>query len=197
MYSSKPTIVYGFHGIDKTSALKILTQKDNFRHSDNNYDWLGRGVYFWENNLERAKQYAIQDSKRCNSTVKDPFVLGAVLELGNCLDLLDQKYNDFLKVAYLQLEQDLNAVGIELPKNRNFNSTDFDFKARELDCAVIRYACALAEDAGEPFDSIRAAFIEGNALYEGAKFYSENHIQLAIINPNCIKGIFLPREKQN
>lgn len=122
MYSSKPTIVYGFHGIDKTSALKILTQKDNFRHSDNKYDWLGRGVYFWENNLERAKQYAIQDSKRCNSTVKDPFVLGAVLELGNCLDLLDQKYNDFLKVAYLQLEQDLNAEGIELPKNRNFSS---------------------------------------------------------------------------
>jgi hypothetical protein len=197
MYSSKPSIVYGFHGIDKSSAYKILTQEDNFHHSDNKYDWLGNGVYFWENNLERAKQYAIQDNKRTESSVKEPFVLGAVLELGNCLDLLDQKYNDFLKLAYQQLKQDLVAEDIALPVNKNFNSNDFDFKARELDCAVIRYACALAEDAGNPFDSVRAAFIEGDALYEGAKFYSENHIQLAIINPDCIKGIFLPRDKQN
>jgi len=197
MYSSKPSIVYGFHGIDKSSAYKILTQEDNFHHSNNKYDWLGNGVYFWENNLERAKQYAIQDSKREKSSVKEPFVLGAVLELGNCLDLLDQKYNDFLKVAYQQLKQDLVAEDIALPMNKNFNLNDFDFKARELDCAVIRYACALAEDAGDPFDSVRAAFIEGDALYEGAKFYSENHIQLAIINPDCIKGIFLPRDKQN
>jgi hypothetical protein len=40
-----------------------------------------------------------------------------------------------------------------------------------------------------------AAFIEGQQLYDGAKFYSQNHIQLAIINPDCIKGIFLPRAK--
>ena len=197
MYSSKPSIVYGFHGIDKSTAFKILTQEDNFKHSNNKYDWLGYGIYFWENNLERAKQYSIQDSKRANSSINEPFVLGAVLELGNCLDLLDQKYNDFLKVAYQQLKNDLEAEGIELPTNKNINSNDFDFKARELDCAVIRYACTLAEDAGAPFDSIRAAFIEGNELYDGAKFYSENHIQLAVINPDCIKGIFLPRDKQS
>lgn len=27
MYSSKPTFVYGFHGIDKRAALRILLQK--------------------------------------------------------------------------------------------------------------------------------------------------------------------------
>lgn len=43
------------------------------------------------------------------------------------------------------------------------------------------------------FDSVRAAFWEGKPLYEGASFKTENHIQLAILNPNCIKGIFLPR----
>jgi len=197
MYSSKPSIVYGFHGLDKKIALKILNHEDNFHHSKNKYDWLGSGIYFWENNLERARQYAVEDSKRSTSSINEPFVLGAVLELGNCLDLFDQKYNDFLKEAYRQLKQDLEAEGKEPPKNTHFGSTDFDFKARELDCAVIRYACALAEELNEPFDSIRAAFIEGTPLYDGAKFYSENHIQLAIINPNCIKGIFLPRVKQS
>lgn len=194
MYSSKPTIVYGFHGLDKDIAISILNQKSEFKHSNNKYDWLGNGVYFWENNLERAHQHALQDSQRAASNVKDPFVLGAVIELGNCLDLLDQKYNDFLKEAYQQLKDDLEAEGTPLPGNRSFGKTDFDFKARELDCAVIRYACALAKEQSEPFDSVRAAFIEGDPLYDGARFFSENHIQLAIINPDCIKGIFLPRK---
>lgn len=195
MYDSKPAIVYGFHGMDKEAALKILNQESEFRHSNNAYDWLGSGVYFWENNFERARQYAIEDSERKHSSIKVPFVLGSVIELRNCLDLLDQRYNDLIRLAHKQLKRSLEAEGKTLPKNRNFGSSDFDFKARELDCAVIRYACALADDAGESFDSVRAAFIEGEPLYEGSKFYSNNHIQLAIINPNCIKGIFLPRVK--
>lgn len=197
MYSSKPAIVYGFHGLDETIGLDILNQKQEFRHSNNRYDWLGNGIYFWENNLDRAREYARLDSKRPGSTVKNPFVLGAVIELGNCLDLLDQKYNDFLKQSYSQFKDDMQAEGKKLPVNGAFGTSDFDFKKRELDCAVIRYACALAKNAGQPFDSVRAAFIEGPPLYDGAKFHSENHIQLAIINPDCIKGIFLPRSKSN
>jgi hypothetical protein len=195
MYSSKPAIVYGFHGLDETIGIEILNQKQEFRHSDNSYDWLGKGVYFWENNHRRAKEYALLDSKRPGSNVKTPFVLGAVIELGNCLDLLDQEYNNFLKKAYDLFKTDMLDQGRNLPVNGAFGASDFDFKKRELDCAVIRFACTLAEKAGQPFDSVRAAFIEGQQLYDGAKFYSQNHIQLAIINPDCIKGIFLPRTK--
>jgi len=68
-------------------------------------------------------------------------------------------------------------------------------KSVDLDCAVIRYAVALAQAEGIKFDSVRAVFWEGEALYPGAGFRTHNHIQLSIINPNCIKGIFLPREK--
>lgn len=71
---------------------------------------------------------------------------------------------------------------------------DIDFKKRELDCAVIRYAVKMAEELDEPFDSVRAAFWEGNELYPGAGFKEFNHIQIAIINPECIKGVFLPRD---
>jgi hypothetical protein len=47
------------------------------------------------------------------------------------------------------------------------------------------------------FDSVRAAFWEGEELYPQAGFKTHNHIQLSIINPDCIKGIFLPRQKTN
>lgn len=115
--------------------------------------------------------------------------------MGNCLDLLDQKSLDFLKLAYEELKKDLEFQGLPLPENSSFGKNDFDFKKRELDCAVIRYAHALAEEEGIYFDSVRVAFIEGEEIYENAGFKIQNHIQLAIINPNCTKGIFLPREK--
>lgn len=196
MYSSKPNIIYGFHGMDKDAALPILLKEDNFKHSNNAYDWLGNGVYFWENNYERAKQYAVEDKNRKNSKIKEPFVLGAIIELGNCLDLFDQKHIDFLKFSYEEMLNSLKLQNKVLPVNKKFGQNDFDFKCRELDCAVIRYAHTLAKNAGKQFDSVRAAFLEGNPLYEGAKFYEKNHIQVAILNPNCIKGIFYPREKE-
>ncbi|HHD78343.1 MAG TPA: hypothetical protein ENK98_01690 [Epsilonproteobacteria bacterium] len=194
MYSTKPAFVYGFHGLDKSVAFNILNQKTDFKPSNNNYDWLGEGVYFWENNYARAKEYAEIAAQRTGATIKDPFVLGSIIDLGNCLDLLDQKYLDFLKIAYENLKADLVSQNRELPTNSAFGPNDFDFKKRELDCAVIRYAHQLAEESGEKFDSVRAAFWEGEELYHGAGFRKGNHIQIAILNPNCIKGVFLPRE---
>jgi len=195
MYSKKPSFIYGFHGLDKDVAYKILNQKAEFRPSNNKYDWLGDGVYFWENNFERAEKYAILDSERENTKIKTPFVLGTVLDLGNCFDLLEQKNLEFLKFAYEEFSKSLKEDGEELPENTSFveGEDDFDFKKRELDCAVIRYAHALAKEDGLEFDSVRAAFWEGELLYPGASFKAENHIQIAILNPDCIKGIFLPR----
>jgi hypothetical protein len=177
MYSSKPALVFGFHGIDREAAIRILNQQDDFHHSQNDYDWLGHGIYFWENNLSRAKQYAKMDSNRAGSKTTEPFVLGAVLELGNCLDLLSQDGIEFVKEAYVEFKEAYAELNIgPLPANKSFNSNDFDFKKRELDCAVIRFACELAKDVGKPFDSVRAAFVEGGELYPGAKFHSHNHI---------------------
>lgn len=196
MYSSKPAYVFGFHGLDKDVGKDVLNGKTELRHSKNSYDWLGHGVYFWENSLERARQYAVDDSKRKHSKIKTPFVIGAIIDLGNCFDLLDKQHLDFLAFAYDELARGLIEAGADLPINAPFGSNDFDFKKRELDCAVIRYAIDIAKLNGIKFDSVRAAFWEGEPLYPNAGFKSHNHIQLCIINPDCIKGVFLPRDKQ-
>lgn len=197
MYTKKPSFIYGFHGLDKDIALEILTKKQDFKPSHNKYDWLGDGVYFWENNPERAFKYAEESSKRKNSKIKTPFVLGVVIDLKNCFDLLEQRNLEFLAWSYSEFSKSIKEDNLKLPKNTQFYNDDFDFKKRELDCAVIRYAHELAKREGEKFDSVRAAFWEGEELYEGAGFRKENHIQLAILNPECIKGIFLPRNKIN
>jgi hypothetical protein len=158
VYSSKPAYVFGFHGLDKNVGKAVLNGKTELRHSTNPYDWLGHGVYFWENSYERAKQYADEDSQRKHSKIKTPFVIGSIIDLGNCLDLLDKQHLDFLAFAYHEMVQGLNEAGTELPTNSPFGVNDFDFKKRELDCAVIRYAIDIAKLNGIKFDSVRAAF---------------------------------------
>ena len=185
MYSSRSGMVYGFHGLDREAGLKILNREERFESSDNDYDWLGPGVYFWEDNLERAWEYA--ENPDTKATIKTPFVLGAVIELGKCLDLLDQAWIDFLKKAYQELEKDMENAGKTLPQNNPSGS-------RRLDNAVVKHACRWAKEQGEPFDSVRSVFIEGGPLYENSGFRMKNHIQLAIINTDCIKGVFLPEE---
>lgn len=198
MYSTKPHVVYGFHAINEADGLDILNNRASFISSNNKYDWLGRGVYFWENSYERAKQYALEDMQRQHTKIQVPFVLGAVIELGNCLDLLDQKNIDLLSSAHEYVISSLQAAGRTIPTNRRTGSKDFDFKMRELDCAVINQLHERVESWGAtPFDSVRSAFLEGDEMYPGAGFKRNNHIQISVINRNCIKGIFIPRERES
>ena len=195
MYERRSNLIYGFHGLDEDIGRRIINGEEHLQPSQNIYDWLGNGAYFWENSIARAEKWAIDQSQRPSTSVKKPFVIGAVLDLGNCLDLLDQKGLDFVQDAYQYLLQDLNDTDSPIPLNSPWGKHDIDFKKRELDCAVIKYAVQMAQDLGNPFDSVRAAFWEGEDLYPNAGFKQFNHIQISVINPQCIKGIFLPRSR--
>lgn len=39
--------VIGYHGCDRAVAEKVLQNKTHLKQSDNSYDWLGPGIYFW------------------------------------------------------------------------------------------------------------------------------------------------------
>jgi hypothetical protein len=90
MYSKRPAFITGFHGCDLTVRDKVVMQQLVLKKSENDYDWLGHGIYFWENNEMRALQFANEQSAR--NRVTEPAVLGAFIDLGNCLNLLDSKH---------------------------------------------------------------------------------------------------------
>lgn len=81
--------VLGYHGCDHSIVNEILTGKSTLSSSRNDYDWLGNGIYFWEDSYQRAFQWA-RGSKR----VSHPAVIGAVINLGHCLNLLDVEHLD-------------------------------------------------------------------------------------------------------
>ncbi|MEC0145122.1 hypothetical protein [Paenibacillus alginolyticus] len=77
-------------------------------------------------------------------------------------------------------------------KNGRGNESQ-DLLLRFLDCAVIQSVHEFNREMGlKQYDSVRGVFFEGNELYPGAGFMEKNHIQICVINPNCIKGYFKP-----
>ncbi len=87
------------------------------------------------------------------------------------------------------------AYGI-VEENLPSNTGGKDRFKRELDCQVIEAVHLFRKEKGLPrYDSVRAPFPEDAPLYVGAGFQLRNHIQIAIINSDCIKGYFRPIKK--
>jgi hypothetical protein len=188
MYSKLPNLVIGFHGCDRSSAEKVLYNNEKMYESVNDYDWLGHGVYFWEQNLDRALDWAKSQPK-----IKNPAVIGAVIDLGRCLNLFDEHCIKVVEQQYEIFKRECEYNGVELPRNKNVGSNK-DLLLRRLDCAVIERLHAYLKKTGGPeYDSVRSMFFEGEELYPGSGFLSKTHIQICVRNPNCIKGLFLPK----
>ena len=193
MYPSRPGLLIGFHGCEKSVRDSIVSGTSMLKASENGYDWLGAGFYFWENNYERALEFAQNPPGK--KRFKVPSVLGAIIDLEYCLDLLDTRYLRLVKKSYFNFISSAGIDGIEIPRNRTVKGST-DKLLRELDCAVIENLHDMQRQTKfESFDSVRGVFVEGDELYPGAGFHDKNHIQICIRNPNCIKGFFIPREE--
>jgi hypothetical protein len=86
--STYQRIVTGYHGCDATVAAKVLAGTARLNLSTNAYDWLGEGIYFWEHGPQRAREWAIEQAKLSGAKIKEPSVLGARINLGECVDQL-------------------------------------------------------------------------------------------------------------
>ena len=83
------SLAIGYHGCDRNLAGRIVAGKTELKPSENAWDWLGHGIYLWEDSPARALRWAEAEAGRAGSKIKSPAVLGAVVDLGNCLNLAD------------------------------------------------------------------------------------------------------------
>lgn len=197
MYSNLPNLIIAFHGCDLSTFKKVLYHHDSLLPSNNSYDWLGNGIYFWENSLARAEEWAESycnryNKKHPNEPKKVPAVIGAVISLGHCLDLTDYASAEILKTGYEILSTELSNIGKAMPINKNIKGNN-DIILRELDCAVIQRIHQYNIDEHKRcYDSVRGVFIEGTPVYDNSGIMEKTHTQICIVNPNCIKGYFKP-----
>lgn len=131
-YEILPGLLLGFHGTDQAIVDRVLRGHSHLEPSKNSYDWLGHGIYFWEYGPQRALDFAIQasrDGRSSQGKIQNPAVIGAVIDPGRCLNLLEASALDQVRQSYLALSES----DTELPKNIG----GIDKCKRHLDCAVI------------------------------------------------------------
>jgi hypothetical protein len=191
------SFVLGYHGCDKSVGLAALHGDLTLTKSEQSYDWLGPGIYFWESDPMRAMEWAAARVKL--GKYDEPFVVGAIIDLRNCLNLLERENLELLSMAHASFVDIQTAASVDLPKNEDISSgTAGDKLLRYLDCAVIKNLHSMIADdeadGVEPFDTVRGMFVEGGQPYDGSGFNLLTHTQIAVINDDCIRGIFLPRE---
>ncbi|MDN3583681.1 hypothetical protein [Mucilaginibacter flavus] len=208
MYDVRPNILIGFHGCDVSVANKLINQPDDIKISTEDYDWLGHGLYFWENNAVRAMEWAQQ--KKSRGKIANPTVIGAVIQLGQCCDFLDSKFIRMIQYYYSIMEEEYKNAGMKLPENiDHVKDLNKDKLLRILDCKTIEFmhskiGTQIEEDLAKKgysgfkkFDSTRGVFTEGGAAFPGAGIMEKSHIQICVRNFNCIKGFFNPRKEIN
>jgi hypothetical protein len=179
--------VLAYHGCDEAAARGLLDGAP-FQASRNDYDWLGSGIYFWEANPQRGLDFARESMKRRGTKIKRPTVIGAAIDLGTCLDLTTMDGIGMAQIGYRSLVANWTDAGKALPVNQ-------DRLRRQLDCAVFQRVHEIYEPTGRGFDTVRGIFAEGEPAYPGAAFDAKTHVQIAVRNPDCIKGVFRVPER--
>ncbi len=187
-YTSLPSLILGFQSCDKKVGLNVLNGKDQLKPSQNNWDWLGHGIYFWEHNPQRALQYAkdvASGKQKAKGKIDTPFVIGCIINLGKCLNLTEPSSYALVKESYKSLKSAYELAGKELPENKG--------SARILDCTVFMNLHYLLEGKKElSYNTVRGAFPEGSPIYDGCAINDMTHIQICVRNPDSILGYFLP-----
>jgi hypothetical protein len=184
------SLAIGYHGCDRSLAGRVVAGKAELKPSQNTWDWLGHGIYFWEDSPSRALRRAEAEARRTGGKIKSPAVLGAVIDLGNCMNLADTEALALVKSAHQSYVEFCAAWNIPPAENQGP-----ELQIRRLDCAVIETLHQLRQKEGkQPFDTARGFFLEGRQLYVTAGFRELDHIQICVRSSKQIIGYFLPRE---
>ena len=187
-------LIVGYHGCDRETFERVLLEPgESLDPSDNDYDWLGEGIYFWEYAPRRALEFARK--KRERGKLDEPAVLGAYIHLGRCFDLTDVEHTEQLGEAYENLKETMNSAGRDMPDNEKAKKDDNDLLLRYRDCAVLNFYMDEMDSDGNydyRYQSVRGVFQEGGATFPGSKIRKKSHVQIAVRDSACIVGYFRP-----
>jgi hypothetical protein len=187
--------VIGFHACKKQFAEDLEAGKlavVAWQASANKYDWLGDGIYFWENGYRRAVEWGRE------FVDGDCSIIEAEINLGKCFDLTNSGYIDLLQEVHAGVVELYKAEGWRLPENVDISAKrgtrrqvlrildrvnvflysmlagtpfrrDQSRQLRYLDSLVINQFLNLMENGvGEDrifFQTVRCPFEEGELLF--------------------------------
>lgn len=195
------TALVVYHGCDVTTRDDLVSGRLKYLNQSNNrYDWLGPGAYFFEGDVERALLFAQAshqnpDKRYTAKPIATPAVAGAILRVQSWLDMTTQAGIKEFSLAYQVFAAGRKAEGKPIPTNSPADITDTDVIYRALDNAVFTWlhnARASQDPPLPPFQAVRAAFHQGEKVAPTSGFHANTHIQISLRDNNCVLGWFLP-----
>jgi hypothetical protein len=194
------SLAVGYHGCDKSVGERVLLGQEELSPKTNPWDWLGTGIYFWEGSPRRALAFAEEKMRRGwgEHPIKEPYVIGAHINLGNCFDLTDIEAVREIPAHHALLLKTMEEAGKPIPVNKSPRGEDHhDLVLRNLDCLVMNFTMRefdsrAAQGSTYYYQTVRGIFVEGEPVYEGARIYEKTHNQVAVRDPSCIIGYFRP-----
>jgi hypothetical protein len=179
--------IVGYHGTRLSVALDIVNRRRTFKFSRNRDDWLGHGIYFWEYAPQQAYWWA-ERRKRRQGWNEPIAILGSMIRLGFCFDLLDPYNVRYLKEIHGEYRATETAAGRAISENANHH--------KYLDCAVFQYAYAAIESPEDQLtvDSARAVYVptgDEKRIWTRSWISEGAHVQICVRNPACILGTWL------
>jgi hypothetical protein len=196
-------IARGYHGTTLVAAKRIVSTKE-FHQEVKPWHWLGQGVYFWQDAPLRAWDWAEQ---RVADDLKDgirsePAVISAIIDLGECLDLLDIGQWGFVEEAWLKVANDFEQSGEPIPPQIGpaevFGRTaKTRYGNNQLDYKVMNLTVQLLKKRGAPVTTVRGAFMEGDDLFRGSWLLNRSHVQIAVVDPEAIPRVVLEPEMED
>ncbi|MFI5380453.1 MAG: hypothetical protein ACHRHE_14235 [Tepidisphaerales bacterium] len=172
--------VIGYHGTTADIAGRLV-DGEPFTLSNNDDDWFGSGIYFWEYAPKQAWWWAA-DFKRHDH----PAVVGAVIRLGHCFDLLDPANVETLKQFHADATAKWNEQGFEIPANGN--------QHKKLDCAI--FNLYYDSQKSPAIETARAVYVPtGSAkrVWSRSWIYEQAHIQVCVRAPKNILAVWRVR----
>jgi hypothetical protein len=171
--------IIGFHGTTAAEAERLVNG-EAFNPSTKSYDWLGQGVYFWEYAPKQAWWWTKDHRKNAR-----PAVVGAMIRLGNCLDLLDPANVRSLKGVHDDILPIWHSQKIPIPTNGQ--------DKMGLDCAIMNWVYTQSDETATPIETCRGVFVPTNRakrVWKRSWIYDEAHIQICVRNQQNILALW-------
>jgi len=135
-------LVLAYHGCDVCTRDDLVKGIVDPVFSRNRYDWLGDGVYFFQDDHQRALNLAKRSAEKSEllltkNPIATPSVVGAVLDVDRWFDLSTQSAIANFKVAAETLVALHESTGEPLPQNKSAYIGDDDKIHRAFDREVI------------------------------------------------------------
>jgi hypothetical protein len=180
-------LVYGYHGTNLERAESIL--REGFTASSNDYDWLGEGIYFWQDAPEKAWLWAKKKHHQNSAVIRAEITINIDFTIDLFDSFPENAYLMSLKQAYEHFRHLLSTTDLIKQKGGYHG----------LDKLIIDYVAniLIPELQGKHIQVIRSVFIEGEPIFpslgknEKSAFHDESHVQIAVKDSSVIGNFYL------